>query len=69
MFKIQEDLGASGINVGNMYQGSDSNDTVRITVNSSDEGSRDEQNTSFNVDPSGVQPIVRPTLPSVQSIF
>ena len=69
MFQIQEGLRGSGSNGDDMYYGSESTDTVRINVNPSDECSRDGHTTSSNVDPSGIKRIVRPTLPSVQSIF
>ena len=69
MFQIQEGLRGSGSNGDDFYYGSDSTDTIRITVNSIDEGSRNGHTTRSNVDSSGVKNIVRPTLPSVRSIF
>ena len=69
MFRVQEGIRGSGSNGDDSYYGSDSTDAVRITVNSSDEGSSNGHTTRSNVGPSGTNRIVRPTLQSVQSIF
>ena len=69
MFQIQESLRGSGSNGDDMYYGSDSTEPVEVTVNSGGECSGDGHTTSSNVDPSGINHIVRPTLLSVQSIF
>ena len=69
MFRLQEAIRGRGSNGDDSYYSSDSTDTVRITVNSSDEGSSNGHTIRSNVGSSGANHIVRPTLQSGQSIF